>query len=91
MASRKINLQQVYNIPDEYPWIAVNQSGVLNGFLNAPLRDYKTGEWIDSVTGDYGFFIPYTDWEISVRETKNLSDTRAYLKTIQKNKEKSGK
>jgi hypothetical protein len=71
---KKVNIQSVYVIPGIYPWIAMNQTGILNGFLNPPIRDRKTGEWQDSVTGDYGFFIPFDKWENMVREVKDMSD-----------------
>jgi len=84
---KRINCQCVYDIPSEYPWIARNNTGVLNGFLNAPIRDYRTGEWQDSVTGDYGYFIPFDEWEKSVREVSTLTDTAERMRTLYKEKQ----
>lgn len=75
MGGKKVvNCQGVYNIPVEYPWVARNQTGVMNGFMNPPIRDFKTGEWQDSVTGDYGYFIPFDSWDRSVRQVDELVD-----------------
>lgn len=79
---KTVNLQCIYKVPVEYPWIARNQNGILNGFLNPPIRDFKTGEWQDSVTGDYGFFIPYDRWDISVRKMEELTDCVERLKRM---------
>jgi hypothetical protein len=66
--------QCCYKLPAQYPWIARNHTGILNGFMNPPIRDYNSGEWQDSVTGDYGYFIPFEDWDKSVREVSTLAD-----------------
>jgi hypothetical protein len=76
-----VNIQGAYNIPVEYQWIARNQTGVMNGFMHAPIRDFKTGEWQDSVTGDYGYFIPYDSWETSVRKVSDLTDAAETLRS----------
>jgi len=74
MKNKLVNIQGAFHIPVEYVWIARNQNGVMNGFMNPPIRDYKTGEWQDCVTGDYGFFIPFDGWETSLRKVVELSD-----------------
>lgn len=88
MKTKLINAQGAYNIPVVYKWIARNQTGIMNGFMNPPIRDYKTGEWQDSVTGDYGFFIPYDSWEISVRKVEELVDVHDAVITRSRNKQR---
>jgi len=88
---KTINCQCCYRIPSGYPWIARNQTGVLNGFMNPPIRDFRTGEWQDSVTGDYGFFIPFDEWEKSVREVSILGDCSEITKKWHKERQKPTK
>jgi hypothetical protein len=73
---KRVNLQCVYDIPENrgYAWIAMNADGVLNGFENAPIRDYKLGMWQDCVTGSYGEPIPFVNWEKSVKDFSEMKD-----------------
>lgn len=71
---KKVNLQLIYDIAPEYLWLAVNRSGNVVGFRNAPIRDPQYQEWIDPVDGSTGEIIPYEKWEISVREVSELTD-----------------
>lgn len=73
---KSVNLQCIYEIPDDYMYIALNQDGVVMGFYNAPVRDGKLGMWQDCVTGSYGEIIPYDKWETSVRKVEDMTDVR---------------
>jgi hypothetical protein len=71
---KKINLQCVYEIPDGFPWVAINLNGAVNLFKHPPIRDFQTGEWQDSVDGSYGEFVAYESWDRSVHEVALMSD-----------------
>ena len=86
---KTVNLQCVYEIPDEYSWIARNRDGILCGFRNPPIRDYIAGdgEWIDSTDGSYGEIILFVKWEVSVREVKSLRDCIETIRDKHKSKQ----
>lgn len=86
-----VNLQCVYEVPDEYKFLAFNQEGVLCGFRNAPIRDYKRGQWVDSVTNDTGEMLLYAKWDQSCREVAQLSDRRYASPPARRAKEKAEK
>lgn len=72
-----INLQCPYDIPDEYKFIALNKEGVLCGFRNAPIRDYRAGQWIDpSDNNSTGEMLLYDRWDQSCREVALLTNMR---------------
>lgn len=71
---KKINLQCFYEIPDGWPWVAVNRNGAVNVFKNPPIRDFNTGEWQDSVDGSYGEFVTFDGWDRSVHDVRAMMD-----------------
>ncbi|CAK0779589.1 hypothetical protein CCP2SC5_920010 [Azospirillaceae bacterium] len=89
--TKLVNIQGCYKIPVDYLYIARNHSGIMNGFMNPPIRDFKTGEWQDSVTGDYGYFIPYDSWDISVRKIVELTDAAETRRRTLREKQKPTK
>jgi hypothetical protein len=72
-----INCQCFYLVDDEkYPYIAFDLEGRLRGFKNLPVRNFQFSEWVDCVTGDTGEQILFDKWDQSMRESKELFDTR---------------
>jgi hypothetical protein len=71
---KTVNFQCIYEVPEEYSYVARNQNGSLVGFIHAPVRDASIGEWIDCVDGSSGTIIPYGKWDTSVREVSDLTD-----------------
>ena len=71
-----VNFQCHYEVPDHIKWTCFNLDGMLIGFVNPPVRDFKQGVWQDSVTGGYGEVLPFHKWDVSLRETTDLYDTR---------------
>jgi len=78
----------LYEIPVEYKYIAFNREGVLCGFTNAPVRDFKNGQWVDSVTGSTGEMILFDKWDQSCREVSTLSDMHRHPPQCRKADEK---
>jgi hypothetical protein len=87
MSSKTVNFQCVYEVPDEYEYVALNLNGTLVGFRHAPIRDTSLGEWIDSVNGSVGEILPYHKWETSVRQFSDLSDFKKMYRGVVKHKE----
>jgi len=84
---KKVMYQFAYEIDEiAHPYIAKNHDGVLTGFKNLPVRDYNMLEWVDSVTGLPGDFIPHTAWDTSLRVTAELFDPRLTGEARRKNK-----
>jgi len=74
---KSINFQCVYLVDDsQYKYTAFNHNGELFGFVNPPVRNFELMEWVDSVTGDPGGFIPFDSWDTSLREPDQLIDCR---------------
>lgn len=82
-----VNFQCFYEVPTQFKYVAINQNGTLNGFQNAPIRDFLTCEWQDSVTGDWGTMIPFTKWDTSVRKVEELTDMSTRMPGIKKHNE----
>jgi hypothetical protein len=91
MKTKLVNFQCVYEVPDEYSHVAMNQNGSLVGFSHPPIRDPALGEWIDSTDGSMGTLIPYEKWDTSVRPMGELSDLREKVPNMTKYKKKTGK
>jgi len=87
---KAVSFQQYYIIPDGINWTAFTADGVLCGFVNPPVRDSAVQGWQDCITGSYGEIIPYAKWDLSLRDVKDLYDTRK-MWAGKLTKEKQGK
>jgi len=81
-----IGYHAMYDIRDEYKYIAFNREGVLCGFANAPIRDLTNGQWLDSVTGSTGEMILFDRWDQSCREVATLTDMRTHAPAFHRKK-----
>lgn len=82
--SKFIQFIALYDISDEYKYIAFNREGILCGFTNAPVRDFENGQWVDSVTGSTGEMILFNKWDESSREVALLTDMHRHPPQIRK-------
>jgi len=84
MRMKLVDLHDVYDVPEEYKFIAFNREGILCGFQNAPVRDFENGQWVDSVTGSTGEMILFGKWDQSSREVQLLYDLRKSAPGVKK-------
>ena len=82
----KIGCSSRRTIPQGFTHIATNKDGVINAFVNAPVRDFNLGVWIDSVTGDYGTLIECDTWDQSVKSLDTTIDSAETMKKVREKK-----